>query len=102
MNKKQIEAYNYYKGLSPGALILFHIGAEYVALSEDADIVARTLGTGCNSSEGVASFPASDMSLFSKLADCGKELKTIAYRNDDGELDYPDIDRLKRETEEDY
>lgn len=102
MNKKQIEAYNYYKSLSPGALVLFQIGTNYVALSDDAVKVAQVLGNKCDSTEDMAVFPASDVSLISELADSGKELKMVTYRNDAGELDYPDVERLKQEEKEDY
>jgi DNA mismatch repair ATPase MutS len=102
MNKKQIEAYNYYKSLSPGALVLFQIGTNYVALSDDAAKVAQALGNKCDSTEEMSVFPASDVSLISELADSGKELKIVTYRNDAGELDYPDVERLKQEEKEDY
>lgn len=102
MNKKQIEAYNYYKSLSPGALVLFQIGTNYVALSDDAVKVAQVLCNKCDSIEDMAVFPTSDVSLISELADSGMELKMVAYRNDAGELDYPDVERLKQEEKEDY
>lgn len=102
MNKNQIEAHNYYKSLSPGALVLFQIGTNYVALSDDAVKVAQVLGNKCDSTEDMAVFPASDVSLISELADSGKELKMVTYRNDAGELDYPDVERLKQEENEDY
>lgn len=102
MNKKQIEAYNYYKSLSPGALVLFQIGTNYVALSDDAVKVAQVLGNKCDSIEDMAVFPTSDVSLISELADSGMELKMVAYRNNAGELDYPDVERLKQEEKEDY
>lgn len=102
MNKKQIEAYNYYKSLSPGALVLFQIGTNYVALLDDAVKVAQVLGNKCDSTEDIAEFPVSDVSIISRLADTGLELKMVAYRNDAGELDYPDVERLKQEEKEDY
>lgn len=102
MNKKQIEAYNYYKSLSPGAIVLFQIGTNYVALSDDAAKVAQALGNKYNSTEEMAVFPVSDISLISELADSGMELKMVTYRNDAGELDYPDVERLKQEEMEDY
>lgn len=102
MNKKQIEAYNYYKSLSPGALILFKIGKNYVALADDATTVAQVLGNKCDSTEDMVAFPISDVALISKLADTGVELKMVTYRNDVGELDYPDVEQLKQEEKEDY
>lgn len=50
----------------------------------------------------MAVFPVSDVSLISELADSGMELKMVTYRNDAGELDYPDVERLKQEEREDY
>lgn len=102
MNKKQIEAYSYYKSLSPGALILFQIDTNYVALSDDATKVAQVLGNKCDLTDGMAMFPTSDVSLISELADFGIELKMVKYRNDAGELDYPDVEQLKQEEKEDY
>ena len=102
MNKKQIEAYNYYKSLSPGALVLFQIGTNYVALLDDAAKVAQVLGNKCDSTENIAEFPVSDVSIISRLSDTGVELKMVTYRNDAGELDYPDVERLKQEEKEDY
>lgn len=102
MNKKQIEAYSYYKGLSPGAIVLFQIGTNYVALSDDAAKVAQVLGNKCDSTEDMAAFPVSNVALISKLADTGVELKMVTYRNDAGELDFPNVERLKQEEKEDY
>lgn len=102
MNKKQIEAYNYYKSLSPGALVLFQIGTNYVALSDDAVKVAQVLGNKCDLTEDMAVFPTSDVSIISELANSYMELKMVTYRNDAGELDYPDVERLKQEEKEDY
>lgn len=102
MNKKQIEAYSYYKSLSPGAIVLFQIGTNYVALLDDAAKVAQVLGNECDLAEDIVEFPVSDVSLISRLADTGVELKMVAYRNDAGELDYPDVERLKQEEKEDY
>lgn len=102
MNKKQIEAYSYYKGLSPGAILLFQIGSNHVALSDDAIKVAHVLGNKCLLTDDMAVFPVSDVSLISELADSGMELKMVTYRNDAGELDYPDVEQLKKEEKEDY
>ncbi len=100
MNARQIEAYKFYKEMYPGAVVLFHVGVNYVALSEDALLVAQSLGVNGNAGDEFR-FPDNDVSIISKLGD-NCQLHMVEYRNDDGFLDFPDVERLKREKDEDY
>lgn len=101
MNKRQIEAYDHFRRLYPGVIVLYHIADNYVALGEDADAVAQSLvGTAAGVWDEFG-FPVDDVGFISKLGDCF-QLKIIDYRNDDGDFDYPDIQRLKQEKYEDY
>lgn len=101
MDKKQIEAYSYYKGLYPEAIVLYRIGSNYVILGDDATMVTNSLALTTDRTPGVFKFPYDDSATLDKLGDVF-QLKMIVYRNDDGELDYPDIQRLKQEEDEDY
>ena len=100
MNEKQIEAYNYFRELYPGAVILYHISDNYVALGSDAVAVAKILGYAGDVTDEFG-FPSDDASIIGKLGDVF-QLKMIDYRNDDGELDYPDVGALKQEKYDDY
>ena len=100
MNARQIEAYKFYKEMYPGAVVLFHVGVNYVALSEDALLVAQSLSKDENIGDEFR-FPDNDVSVISKLGD-NFQLQMIDYRNDEGFLDFPDVKRIKREKDEDY
>ena len=100
MNARQIEAYKFYKNMYPGAVVLFHVGSQYVALLEDARMIVQALSKDENIGDEFR-FPDNDVSVISKLGD-NFQLQTIDYRNDDGFLDFPDVKRLKREKDEDY
>lgn len=100
MNARQIEAYKFYKDMYPGAVVLFHIGSQYVALLEDARLIAQSLSQDENIGNELR-FPDNDVSVISKLGD-NFQLQMIDYRNDEGFLDFPDVKRLKREKDEDY
>lgn len=101
MDKKQIEVYSYYKKLYPEAIVLYRIGSNCVVLGDDATMVTNLLALTTDKVLGVFKFPYDDLITLDKLGD-SFQLKTIVYRNDDGELDYPDIQRLKQEKDEDY
>lgn len=103
MSKNQIEAYNYYKGLYPTALLLFRVANDYVALCEDAIKVATSLSLNpINDDIPKASFPSQCLENISRLADDGYEIRTIAIRNDENVFDFPDIERLEEEKSSDY
>lgn len=103
MSKNQIEAYNYYKGLYPTAILLFRVINDYVALLEDAVKVAASLSlTPINDDIPKVSFPSQCLKYISRLADDGYEVRMIAERNDANVFDYPDIARLKEEMSSDY
>lgn len=101
MNKKQIEAYKYYHGLYPSALLLFHPGGGYVAMLDDARRAAEILGGQFCVVDDMLAIPDDDISLLSKLGD-STEFRIIDYRNDRGEHDFPDVERIKQEQEADY
>ena len=101
MNKKQTEAYGYYKRLYPGVVVLYHISDDYVALGDDAVTVAHCLNVDAEDVFGEFRFPYGDVGIISRLGD-SLQLKMIDYRNRDGDLDYPDVQKLKEEKYEDY
>lgn len=101
MDKKQIEVYSYYKELYSEAIVLYRIGSNYVVLGDDAAMVANSLALTTDRVLGVFKFSCDDLITLDKLGD-SFQLKMIVYRNDGGELDYPDIQRLKQERDEDY
>lgn len=101
MNKNKIEAYSFYKELHPGAIILFHVGQNYVALFDDAKRIAEFFSKEPTSSMDEYIFPDSEMRLISQIGELGP-VEIVDYRNDDREFDYPDIARIKREIDEDY
>lgn len=102
MNRKQIEAYKYYHGLYPSALLLFHPGGGYVAMFDDARRAAEILGEQFKAVDDMLTLPDDDISVILRLGDSGVELRIIDYRNDRGERDFPDVERIKQDEIEDY
>ena len=86
MNTKQIDAYHYYKQQNQNALILFHINEQYMAIFND---------------EHTEVFPDDDICKLSELGNA-YELHIIEYRNDAGEFDFPDINQIQADMEQDY
>lgn len=101
MNAKQIEVHDYYKALHPKALILYHIPGQYMVLGEDVNRALKSLSTIHVLESGVGIMP-DDLPVLSLLGGDGTEVCIIDYRNDDGALDLPDIERIKAEKEMDY
>lgn len=101
MKTKQIEAYDFYKKLYPSAVILFHVGSHYVALQQDAESIAKTLSINIDCSDNSISISDDDLRPLSRIGDY-HEVKIISYRGRDGNYDYPDVNQLKREQDEDF
>lgn len=101
MNAKQIEVHEYYKALHPKALILYHIPGQYMILGDDVNRALKSLSTICvlESGVGVMLDNISALSVFGKD---GTEVCIIDFRNDNGVLDLPDIERIKTEKDMDY
>ncbi len=101
MDKEQIETYSYFKKLYSGAIVLYRIEDNYVTLGDDAVAVAKSLVGTADGTLDIYKFPCDDLDTISRLGDTF-QLKMVDYRNDDGKLDFPDIQRLKLEEYEDY
>ena len=101
MERKQIEAYDFYKNEYPGTLLFFHVKDRYVVLSDDSSRVAKLLDQNVGESSEL-SFKDDDMSIFKTLGDFDIQIRLIDYRNDNGEFDYPDIKLIKKEKQDDY
>lgn len=101
MEKKQIEVCDYYKQLYPEAIVLYHVGDNYVALGIDSNKIARVINQTSDEDWETFVFPCNDQSIIEKLGG-SFQIKIIDYRNDDGEFDFPDIQRLKQEEFEDF
>lgn len=100
MDKRQTEVYEYYKMLYPGYLVLYHVGEFYIALGDDATRVAGAFDRDEPITEECW-IPYDSVDIISRLGNISR-LKMIDYRNEDGEYDFPDIERLKQEESEDY
>lgn len=101
MKTKQIEAYDFYKKLYPSAIILFHVGSHYVALQQDATLIAKILSINVDCTDNSTSIPDDDLKSLSHIGDfC--EIKIISCRDRDGNYDYPDVNQLKNEQDEDF
>lgn len=101
MNTKQIEVHKYYKSMHPEALILYHMPGQYILLGEDVERASKSISSITIDESGVATIPE-DPLILSLLSEDGTEVQMISYRNDKGELDFPDVRRLKSEKEMDY
>ena len=101
MNAKQIEVHDYYKALHPEALVLYHIPGHYMVLGEDVGRASKSLSTIRVLESGVGIMP-DDLPVLSIFGSDGTEVCIISYRNDNGILDLPDIERIKAEKEMDY
>lgn len=101
MNARQIEVNNYYKKLHPEALIIYHLPGQFVVLGDDVDRVRKSIPKIKVSESSVGVMP-DDISFISTLSEDGMEIQLIAYRNEDGALDLPDVKRLQAEQDMDY
>lgn len=101
MNARLIEVNEYYKALHPEALILYHLPGQYAVLGDDVGRASKSIPNLQVSEPGLGLMPDTAEN-FSKLAEDGTEVLLIKYRNDQRELDFPDIKRLKAEQEMDY
>lgn len=101
MNKKQIEAYSYYKAKQPRTIFLFSNNDHYEAFSEDAKVISDTFGLALN--DDVVMVPAAGiLDKVSILFQAGYETKLISYRDDDGKCGIPDISRIADDQANDY
>jgi len=101
MKHKQIEVYNHYKGLYPEAIVLFHVGSNYVALFDDAKKVAESLSDKLIHESVSYEFPDSSISRISIIGEL-YDIRMIDYRNAAGDYDFPDVGILTKEANEDY
>lgn len=101
MNAKQIEVHDYYKSLHPKALILYHIPGQYMVLGNDVNRALKSLPTICVLESGVGVMP-DNLSALSVFGKDSTEVRIIDFRNDDGVLGLPDIERIKTEKDMDY
>lgn len=101
MNANQIEVHDYYKSLHPKALIIYHIPGQYIVLGDDVIRALKSLSTISVLESGVGVMP-DNIPVLSTFGKNGTEVHVINYRNDDGTLDFPDIERLKAEKDMDY
>lgn len=101
MKRKQIEAYNYYKELYPEAIVLFHVGGNYVALFDDAKKVAESLSDELSPNAVSYEFPDSSISRIVAIGE-RYEIRMIDYRNAAGDYDFPDVGLITNEANEDY
>lgn len=100
MNRKQSEAYNYYKRGHPDDIVLYRIGDNYVALGKDADIVARyAMPVYLEEMRDVFAFPSDDIETIARLGE-DFPILTVVWRNKAGELDFPDVSTIKGKKED--
>ncbi len=101
MDAKQIEVHSFYKDLYPNALILFRLPGRYMVLGRDVEKAQKLLSEIQIIESGVGLLPE-DIKVLSALGAAGLETRTIQYRNDNGELDLPDVAKIKAEQNADY
>lgn len=107
MNKKASEAYCHYKRQSPDTIVLFRVGDNYVALSDDARRVKDCipeLELECPEYQ-MASLQLSVCDIFDYLpllSENGVEIRMVECRDDSGRFDFPDMERLEDERLSDY
>lgn len=102
---KIVAAYNYYKALYGDAVIMFRVKDFYQMFLRDALWAAPLLQLNLASESQIATliFPCERyMDYVAILSACGKEVHAIHYRNDAGEFDIPDVERLHQERASDY
>lgn len=100
MDARQIEVHSYYKGLYPDALILYRFPGRYMVLGEDVDRARKSFPDIKVPAPGVGYLPG-DLTVISTLGADGTEVRAFQYRNDSGELDLPDVSRIRAEKEQD-
>lgn len=102
MNRKAIKAYNYYRRLESDTIHLYNFGDTHLVVLEEAKTVCRIVTSMSQymDEEGVLRLPSVHlMDFMGQLGDKGVKVKTITYRNDEKQYDFPDVTRLKREKE---
>lgn len=96
--------YRYYKSQKDG-IPLFRVQGDYVALFQDAEQISVTLSGNLTNHDGVPLFIIPSGEIFNTLAFLHeKNIKAylISYRNEQGDYDFPDIDKLDEERRVDY
>lgn len=107
MDKKAREAYYYYKQQSPDTVIMFRMEDGYLLLSDDAECVVNYFpGLKLEHSKyGMTSLklPIADiLERVSALASHNIGARLVEYRNDEGQLDIPDVQCLEKNKAADY
>lgn len=97
---------SYYHQKYPDHIILYRIRDCYTAFMKDAQQLAILCKTPLKfTEEEIPTFtiPSQDyLDLSCFVSHFGLKVKAIMYRNDAGEYDIPDIERLKMEEDMDY
>lgn len=101
MSKEQFEVFCYYSQLYPTAIVLYHVGNNYMALGKDACIAASLVALVSIWPGDVFEFPDDDLKAIARIGDCF-EVRVIDYRDDKGTLVLPDVAEIKREKSGDY
>ncbi len=101
MDARQIEVHSYYKDMYPNALVLYRLSGRYMVLGQDVETAQKSIPEIQIVDSGVGLLP-DHISVLSTLGVDGAEIRTIQYRNDAGELDLPDVNRIKAEKDMDY
>lgn len=101
MNNHQVEVHRYYKASHPESLILYHLPGRYVVLGEDVETATKSISSLVSPEPEVGLMPDT-ASVLAKLGADGIATLVINYRNEQRELDLPEICRLQAEKEADY
>lgn len=98
------KTYRYYKSQRDG-IPLFRVQGDYVAVFQDAEQISVTLSRKLTEHDGVPLFKIPSGEIFNTLA-LLHEKNIAAYliscRNEQGDYDFPDIDKLEEERRADY
>lgn len=96
--------YRYYKS-QRGEIPLFRVQGDYVAVFQDAEQISLALNGSLTKHDGVPLFKIPSGEIFNVLAllyEKNISAYLISCRNEQGEYDFPDIDKLEEERRIDY
>lgn len=105
MKHKIQKANLYYRDKVPGSIVFYKLSDGYTAFNTDMDKISHLVGAPVIIKYELPAITLPHQDFFDRveiLGQCGIPYQSIIYRNDAGELDVPDIEKLKEEQEIDY
>lgn len=105
MKHKILKANLYYRENVPGSIVFYKLSDGYTAFGADMDKISHLVGVPVVSKYELPAITLPHQDFFDRveiLGQCNIPYQSIIYRNEMGELDVPDIEKLMEDQENDY